>query len=473
MSMSVVSNRSLSANDAETELAAALGELAELRARLSAETALRAKLQESLELRNTALDAASTHFMIVDAQEPHQPIVYVNRAHALQHGYPAPEQLIGQSISVLMDTYSPPENKHALYAAMREGRPIRVEMQAAHRDGSRSWLGISSAPLHNDQDQVTHFVTLGADITSRLDAERKKDELQNQLVNEMRERERMAIELRLAQKLESVGRLAAGLAHEINTPIQYVSDSVYFLKSAFEDLARLFYGYRDAVGTLARGADDQAVVDGLRELEVSTDFAFLSDEVPKAFARTAEGVERVAGIVRAMKEFAYPDVGEHSPADLNHALTTTLTVARSEYKYAASVTTQFEDLPNVLCNISELNQVFLNLIVNAAHAIHDSGKDFASGQIAITTRRADEEIVEIVIADNGCGIGSENLDRIFDPFFTTKEVGRGTGQGLAIARAIVVDKHGGDISVSSELGRGTQFTVRLPLNSRRREKARP
>jgi signal transduction histidine kinase len=173
-------------------------------------------------------------------------------------------------------------------------------------------------------------------------------------------------------------------------------------------------------------------------------------------------VARVTNLVRAMKEFAYPDAPEHVPADLNRAIETTIAVARNEYKYAAALTTHLGELPSVLCNVGELNQVFLNLIVNAAHAVQDAGKDAMSGRIDIETR-ANGEMAEISVADNGCGIPAANLAKIFDPFYTTKEVGRGTGQGLAIARSIVVDRHGGELDVQSSPGVGTTFIVRLPV----------
>jgi signal transduction histidine kinase len=272
----------------------------------------------------------------------------------------------------------------------------------------------------------------------------------------------MAIELRLAQKLEAVGRLAAGLAHEINTPIQYVCDSVHFLRTAFDDLGTLFALYRDSLRAQYESGGDRQALEALAERERRADLDFLTQEVPKAFERTLEGADRIAALVRAMKEFAYPDANEHAAADLNHALATTLTVARGEYKHAADVVTNFGELPAVSCNVGELNQVFLNLIVNAAHAIQDAGKDVATGVITITTEVRDS-LVRIEIADNGCGIAAENLDKVFDPFFTTKEVGRGTGQGLAIARSIVVDKHGGRIEVSSTPGVGTRFAVLLPM----------
>ena len=216
---------------------------------------------------------------------------------------------------------------------------------------------------------------------------------------------------------------------------------------------------------LAAAESPAAVIESVEKAQSATDLEFLSVEVPKAFERTLQGVERVAAIVRAMKEFAHPDTKEHSPADLNHAIETTLMVAHNEYKYIAAVETKLGCIPEVMCNIGELNQVFLNLIVNAAHAIEESGKDVATGRITITTARHDESVV-ISIADNGCGIPEENLEKVFDPFFTTKEVGRGTGQGLAIARSIVIEKHGGSIDVYSTFDFGTRFVVTLPVVGR-------
>jgi signal transduction histidine kinase len=281
----------------------------------------------------------------------------------------------------------------------------------------------------------------------------------------MQERERIAIELRLAQKLESVGRLAAGIAHEINTPIQYIGDSVSFLQSAQSDLDRLLSAYRAAMQLVGTEQGAATVLAGIAELEKTLDLEFLSKEIPRAFERTLQGIERVAAIVRAMKEFAHPDAVEHCAADLNHAIETTLTVAKSEYKYAAQIETRFGELPLVVCNVGELNQVFLNLIVNASHAIAESGKDATAGRIVITTAVSGADVT-VSIADNGCGISEENLEKVFDPFFTTKPVGKGTGQGLAIARSIVVEKHGGSIDIHGRPGGGACFELRLPVSGR-------
>jgi PAS domain S-box-containing protein len=457
-------------NAGHAEIEAARREASELHEALAREIAERERVQSELRLRNAALDTATTHFMIVEARPPNYPIVYVNRILATDHGYDGPDALIGRDVSVFSGTYLSEHDRQRYYEALANGETARVEMQITRRDGHEFIVGFSTSPLRNELGQVTHYVTLGADITARREAEQRKEQLQEQLYEQMRERERMAIELRLAHKLESVGRLAAGLAHEINTPIQYVGDSVHFLRTAFADLSGLLDSHRAALERLPEVPGTADVLATLERLDAAADVDFLRDEIPKAIDRTLDGADRVAGIVRAMKEFAYPDAVEQSPADLNHALSTTLTVACNEYKHAANVETQFGELPPVVCNVGELNQVFLNLIVNAGHAIQDAGKDAKTGVIRVATR-VTGQWVEIEVADNGCGIAPENLEKIFDPFFTTKAVGRGTGQGLAITRSIVRDRHGGQLDVHTSVGTGTRFIVRLPLHGRARAQA--
>ena len=437
---------------------------ADLEGHLLFERAERERLQNQLDLRNSALDSATSHIMVIDVSGERWVIVYANRAIAADHGYEASE-LLGRSPAMLVPAEDNAPALQRIDAAVREGSTTgNLELLARRRDGSRFWAGLMLSPVRPEAGRIAYYVGIGADITAKLEQQRAQRELQDQLYTEMRERERMAIELRLAQKLESVGRLAAGIAHEINTPIQYVGDSVSFLQSAQKDLDRLLSSYRTALQLSGEDSRQEAVVAAL-ELEKEVDLAFLHREMPKAFERTLEGVERVAAIVRAMKEFAHPDSGDHSSADLNHALETTLTVAHNEYKYCAQIETRFSPLPLVICNVGELNQVFLNLIVNAAHAIAESGNGVDRGRITITTA-AEGDHVEIEIEDNGCGIPPENLEKIFDPFFTTKPVGRGTGQGLAIARSIITEKHGGRVDVHSVVGSGTRFVLRLPIAGR-------
>ena len=424
-----------------------------------------AALRAQLALRDHALDATPTFFVITRQETPAPIIVYCNKIVAEQHGL-VREELIGKPISLLTQWVSHNAKYLAeVRAGLRAGQTVHYEDEVTRPDGSTFWLGVSIRPLYDSEGRFTHSVAVGADITAKRIETRKKQELQDKLVAEMQERERMVLELQLAQKLESVGRLAAGIAHEINTPIQYVGDSVHFLRSAFDDFDKLFESMNHAAALLPDCAELEAYRLEVAELERKHDLEYLRNEIPKAFTRTFDGVERVTNIVKAMKEFAHPDAREQSPVDLRHALETTLLVASNEYKYVAKVRTEFGDLPQVVCNVGELNQVFLNLIVNAAHAIKDAGKDVDNGEITIRLAAEGDQAV-ICVSDNGCGVPEENLTKLYDPFFTTKEVGRGTGQGLAISHSIVVDKHGGDISVRSQVGVGTEFTVRLPIAGR-------
>jgi two-component system NtrC family sensor kinase len=273
-------------------------------------------------------------------------------------------------------------------------------------------------------------------------------------------------ELRHAQKLESVGRLAAGVAHEINTPIQFVSDNVHFLKTSFDTLVTLL----DKHGAIVAGAPAE-LVGRYAESSEQADLPFIVGQIPRAIAETLDGLQRVATIVHSMREFAHADRGHRSRVDINAALLSTLTVARHELKSVAETVTDFAELPLVLCYPGDLNQVFLNLFVNAAQAIGDVvARTHALGRITVTTRRDGEDVL-IAVADTGGGIPDDVGPHIFEPFFTTKEVGKGSGQGLALARAIVVDKHAGAITVETAVGRGTTFTLRLPVSGAPASKA--
>jgi len=270
-------------------------------------------------------------------------------------------------------------------------------------------------------------------------------------------------QLRQSQKLESIGQLAAGIAHEINTPIQFIGDNTRFAAGSLEQLFGLIDVYR---GLLAK-AGGPALAEAQAAEQVA-DLDYLREELPKSMAQTGDGVERVATIVHAMKEFSHPGGGDKVATDVNHAVANTITISRNEWKFVAELRTELAaDLPLVPLMPGDFNQVVLNLIVNAAHAIADAqrkGKP-APGHIAVITRRVGKD-VEIDVSDDGCGIPEEIRERIYDPFFTTKEVGRGSGQGLAIARSVVVDKHGGCLSCSSQVGQGTTFTIRLPIEAR-------
>jgi PAS domain S-box-containing protein len=398
------------------------------------------------QLLRSALDASEHHVLITDRKGR---IVFANLSLAERHGR-VRDELIGESVEQIMrtDNHSPSQLEK-MRCAMRESRPIRVVVQGVHSTGRPLWLSLNITPIPGPDGRAGHFVGIATDITQSVEDCRIKKELQARVESREQERDRLALELRMAQKLEAVGRLAAGVAHEINTPMQYVSDNVTFLSESVDDLADVITAYR---ADRERG--------DARAAEVEADY--LLTELPRAMQRAREGLKRVTEIVRAMKEFSHPNTEARSSADINKAIETTLEIARSEYKHIAVVELDPAPLPLVPCNVGELNQVFLNLLVNAAHAIDASGKDVSNGRIRIATRHVGAELV-ISFEDNGCGISTENLEKIFDPFFTTKEVGKGTGQGLAISRSIVVDRHGGALEVTSIVGAGTRFTIRLPV----------
>ena len=274
-----------------------------------------------------------------------------------------------------------------------------------------------------------------------------------------------------AQRLDSIGQLAAGIAHEINTPTQFVSDNIRFFRDAFEDLVPLLFDSLSLAESAQRNEASSAAATALVRAFEEVEFKYLSDEVPRALLQSIDGMERVAKIVGAMKEFTLPGFGDKAPVDLNHALDSAVTVGANEWKYVADFEMDLDpDLPEVVCCVSQINQVFLNLIVNAAYAVADVVDEAAEekGQVRIVSRR-DGDHVEIRISDTGSGIAPDVRDRVFDPFFTTKAVGEGSGQGLAIAHDVVVRKHGGALDFESELGAGTTFTVRLPLKPEEQE----
>ena len=283
------------------------------------------------------------------------------------------------------------------------------------------------------------------------------------LVGAAAERERMEAELRLAQKLESVGRLASGIAHEINTPVQFVSDHVTFVSDALPSMIDTLARYRDLATTIEAHGDVTAALAVARGAEDAADIDYAVAHAPAALRDALDGLGRVATIVRSMKDFAHPDRDEKTLVDLNRAVESTLTIAAHEYRYVAEVHTELANLPLVRCNGGEINQAVLNLVINAAHTIRDVvGKTGAKGRILVRTRQYDGE-VEIAVGDSGTGIPEAIRDKVYDPFFTTKEVGRGTGQGLAIVRSVVVDKHGGSLRFETQLGVGTTFFLRLPI----------
>jgi PAS domain S-box-containing protein len=361
-------------------------------------------------------------------------------------------EAVGKKLHKLTIQWQWTKISEALGECRKKCRSVRAEnVRFRRQDGKDGFLGVTISPIKEESGEVTGLILLGRDITERLILE---------------------TQLAQAQKLESIGQLAAGIAHEINTPIQYVGDNTRFLGDAFKDLVHLQEKYKDLLEAAKAGAVAEELIDRAESAMREIDLDYLMDEIPVAISQSLEGVERVAKIVRAMKDFSHPGAAEKRAVDINKAIENTIIVARNEWKYVAEMVTDLDlSLPLVPCRPDEFNQVILNIIINAAHAIAGVvGQEPAEkGRITVKTRK-NGEAVEILISDTGGGIPEEIRSRIFDPFFTTKEVGKGTGQGLAISHAVIVDKHGGAIDFETEMGRGTTFIIRLPGESAKSEK---
>lgn len=265
--------------------------------------------------------------------------------------------------------------------------------------------------------------------------------------------------LERSQLLQNMGRLVAGIAHEINTPIQFIGDNLHFLAEAWEALC---VQVRTLKNMTSRENSDIVQTDANER-----DMDFLFSEAPDAIRQSLEGIDRVSGLIAAMRDFSRLDERRMAAADLNRAVCTTLTLLRNELKYTADVQTELSpSLPEVYCSVDEISRVLLNLLINAGHSIREKIEKglFTRGRIYVRTSQIDKQ-VEIAVTDNGMGIPEAVRQRIFERFFTTKRNSQiqGTGQGLAMARSIIEERHHGRITFDTEVGQGTTFTIRLPV----------
>lgn len=407
--------------------------------RKAAETALR----ESEERSRMIIDTASEAFISIDENNL---VSDWNKKAEEIFGW-SREEALSENVADLIvpDKYlEAHKNGIARFRARKDAPALsrRVEITALHRDGHEFPIELSLSSLsHNGVYIFNAFIT---DITQRKLAQ---------------------IEQAHAQKMESIGQLSAGIAHEINTPMQYVGDNIHFLDSCFSDLLKVVNEYDKLLQAGRQGEIPPELIEAVETAAQQADLAYLAEEIPQAIGQSLEGVSRVTKIVGAMKEFSHPGAEEKKLVDINRAVETTVTVAKNEWKYVANAVLDLDpDLPMVPALVNDVHQVVLNLIVNAAHAIADVvGKnEDAKGTIKISTRQ-NENWVEIRVQDSGTGIPPEIRPKIFDPFFTTKVVGKGTGQGLSLCHAMITKRHNGSISFETEVGQGTTFIVRLPI----------
>ncbi len=406
-------------------------------AQAEADARARGELQEQFDrlamseqrLRDIA-SAASDWFWETDAEDR---LVMVSDRFFAVTGL-SPEQVIGSTrLSFALRAQSQEDAaKWVAYAKdVAARRPFRnLDYSIKTADGRVVHVRSNGVPVFV-RDAFVGYRGASSDVTALVDAQR---------------------EALQSSRLASVGQLAAGIAHEINTPIQYVGDNLRFFEGAFHDLAR-------GVAAVQAAAEGEAAARVAAAL-AAADVPYLLEELPTAARQSLDGVEHVARIVRSMKEFSHPGSTAKVMTDINRALESTLTVTTNEWKHTARVEKDLDpDLPQILCLPADLNQVLLNLVVNASQALE--GRE-GQGLIRLSTRR-DGDAVEIRVADNGPGVPESLRERVFDPFFTTKSVGKGTGQGLAIAMDVVVKKHGGRLTLEDTPGGGATFVVRLPI----------
>jgi PAS domain S-box-containing protein len=408
--------RSAGRGDAELD-----GVRAALEAEVAEHRALSATLERERSLLRTMIDLIPSFIYAKDVDSR-----FIACNHLVARGMATvPAKVIGKTDF----DFFPREMAERFFAdeqaIIASGQPLldHEEQVFDQYRGTKRFILTSKVPVRDSAGTIIGIVGTGRDITERKEAEQR---------------------LAVRDRLESIGRLAAGVAHEINTPVQYVSDSAVFIREGVYEL-------------LAQLALDQVAIPPDSEL------AYLRQELPGALDRVRDGLARIAEIVRSMKDFSHPDQHEMGQIDLNRAIQSILVVARSEYRDVADVQTDLGQLPVVTCHGGQINQVVLNLVVNAAHAIADLVEGTPDKGLITIRTFVDGADVVISISDTGGGIPEAIRDRVFDPFFTTKEVGRGTGQGLSIARDVVVKGHGGSLSFQCAPAQGTTFVIRLPV----------
>jgi PAS domain S-box-containing protein len=408
-------------------------------------------IQHELRLHDRAMASSSCGITIADASDPDLPLIYINEAFENITGYPQRE-VVGRNCRFLQRDDRDQPGLGELRRALHAGKDSTIILRNYRRDGSLFWNELFTSPVIDD-GRLTHFVGIQTDVTRRVEAEeslrREREELSRTLA-ELRQTEAMLVH---SEKMNALGQVVAGVAHEINNPVAFVNSNLHSLSRTFEDV----FGAYDRLETLIlSGAVDPAEV---RAIRTEADLDFLKTDSAEAIQSSLGGLKRVRAIVDELRVFGRPDEAEFKLVNLKENLESTLVIAKLELMGRVKVVLDVDNLPDIRCYPAQLNQVFLNIIVNAAQAIE------GRGVLTIRGRDIGDSIV-LQFTDTGSGIPPEVIDHIFEPFFTTKPVGSGTGLGLAIAYRIITDRHKGAIHVESTPGIGSIFTITLPKDLR-------
>ncbi len=415
-------------------------ELLELNETLSQELAIKDQLQ-AMQSRLVAAIENTAEAIVITNTVPE--IIYVNPAFENCTGYTSKEAL-GKNPNILNSSLHDREFFQDMWQTIKSGKVWRGRFKNRNKQGEIFEEDGTISPVKDSDGNIINYVAIKRDITKELEMERQ---------------------LLQANKLEAIGTLAAGIAHEINTPVQYVTDNTKFIEEVLVDLNELNNRNQTLIKAVQEKGEFSEETRNIREFEEEIDLEYITEETGKAVQGTLEGLERISTVVKAMKEFSHPGSKEKQPENLNRIIESTVTVSRNEWKTCAEMKLDFADnLPLIPLFSGQIKQVVLNLIINAAHAIIAK---IAQGQqemgtITITTRQVEKGVM-VTVDDSGTGIPESIIDKIFDPFFTTKTVGKGTGQGLSMVHRAIVDDHNGEVKVDTQEGEGTKFSFVLPL----------
>ncbi len=402
--------------------------------------------REQINLQQSILNTIPNGVIVTT---PDGTIHWANPAICNTTGY-AYNELIDSNVNIFKSGVHDQRFYQDIWSKVMSGEIWHGEVINRKKDGSLYTEEMIITPLKGEGEEIDFFISVKMDIT-------EKKQLHDMLTQ--------------AQRLESIGQLAAGIAHEINTPTQYVGDNTSFLKESFGDLKNIIENYQEIISKIREKKEDDAlheIIKKLNQKEDDLDLDSLLYEIPHALVQMQEGIERIQSIVKSMKEFSHPGSDSAEPVNLSDVIKSTVSIARNEWKYYSEMEIDIDNddqLKTVPCFAGEIKQALLNIIVNAAQAIESKIErmdDEQKGLIRITAKQEHGYAV-IKISDTGIGIAADQISKIFDPFFTTKKVGKGTGQGLNIAYNSIMKKHNGFIKCESEEGKGATFTIKLPL----------
>ena len=432
----------------------------------------RKRTEEMLWLYNRAMAATSTGIAIADATNSEHPIIYCNPAFESMTGYRR-EEIIGKNCRFLQGEDTDPAAVETIRQALQNQSECQVILKNYRRDGTAFWNALSVSPVRDRTGKLTHFIGVQRDITERKECEEalRNSEAQSReqaaklasAINELKDTHSQLIQ---SEKLSSLGLLIAGVAHEINNPVSFIYGNLNHLKNYTQDLLHLVELYQ------------KHYPDAIAEIEAekeTIEFDFLTEDLPQIISSMNVGVERISQIVKSLRNFSRHDNSEMKAVNLHEGIDSTLLILNHRLKgngetHPIQIVKNYGDVPPVECFSGPINQVFMNIISNAIDALNDwnTRRSFQEmrdnpSTIEISTKLDDRNFAEIKIADTGPGMSEEVKQHIFETFFTTKPIGKGTGMGLSISYQIVAEKHKGELNCISEIGKGTEFIIRIPI----------